>query len=254
MVDVISLDSFADASISTKEGLKAYIDNLMVQFKNTQRIFHCMIPASFQPGNYNRENDWFIQNFLVIWEAARQPGKLSLVSLTEALQRGGCLESYEKPQAQQMDKLMLRFVFFLLGCSTTLYTFQSRPLSLDLFQICGCNAKTNYYHSSYLNTQVSEKGVQRPVRDFLQGFGRFPLRASKMPRDNIARVAIDPINFNAKVLRNTCGIDVVWTDILSAHLDYDERSKSLFLFMFPSFCLVNIPRTGVNDHVNIVQR
>ncbi|KFY69158.1 hypothetical protein V496_00537 [Pseudogymnoascus sp. VKM F-4515 (FW-2607)] len=78
-----------------------------------------------------------------------------------------------------------------------------------------------------------------------------------MPRGNIEphkRVAIDPIDFNAKVLKSTCGIDIVWTDILSAHLDYDERSKSVFLFMFPSFCLANIPETGVNDHVNIVQR
>lgn len=255
LVDVIALNSFADSSPSTKKGLNAYANNLLAQFEDTQRIFHGLIPALFN-GNDNRQNDWFIQSFLVIWEAAHQRGKLSLVSLAEALQRGDCLETHENPQAQ-MDKLTLRFVFFLLGCSTTLYTFQSQPLSLDFFRICGCNPKTNHYHSSYLKTQVSEEGIQRPVRDFLQGFGRFPLRASKMPRDNIelhARVAIDPIDFNAKVLRRTCGINIVWTDILSAHLEYDELSKSLFLFMFPSFCLANIPKTGVNDHVNIVQR
>ncbi|KFY73890.1 hypothetical protein V499_06058 [Pseudogymnoascus sp. VKM F-103] len=167
MVDVIALNSFADSSPSTKEGLNAYVNNLLAQFEEAQPIFHSLIPSSFKPGNENRENDWFIQTFLVIWEAACQRGKLSL------------------------------------------------------------------------------------------GFGRFPLRASKMPRENIelhARVAINPIDFNAKVLRSTCGISVVWTYILSAHLDYDERSKSLFLFMFPSFCLANIPKTGVNDHVNIVQR
>lgn len=256
MVDVIALNSFADSSPSTKEGLNAYVNNLLAQFEETQPIFHSLIPSSFKLGNENRENDWFIQSFLVIWEAACQRGKLSLVSLAEALRRGDCLEPFEKSQAK-MDKLSLRFVFFLLGCSTTLYIFQSRPLSLDFFQICGFNPKTNYYHSSYLKTQVSEEGAQRPLRDFLQGFGRFPLRASKMPRENIelhARVAINPIDFNAKVLRSTCGISVVWTYILSAHLDYDERSKSLFLFMFPSFCLANIPKTGVNDHVNIVQR
>lgn len=257
MVDAITRNSFVDSNPSTKEGLKAYIDNLMVKFQDAQQVFHTMIPSSFKPGNYNRENEWFTQNFLVIWEAAHQRGKVSLVSLAEELQRGGFLETYETTQMQQMDRLTLRLVFFLLGCSTTLYTFQSRPLSLDSFQICGYNAKTNYYYSSYIRIQVSEEGVQRPVRDFLQGFGRFPLRASNTPRDNLelhTRVAIDPIDFNAKILKNTCGIDVVWTDILSTHLDYDERSKSLFLFQFPSFCLASIPRAGANNHVNIVQR
>ncbi|KAH8590215.1 hypothetical protein B0O99DRAFT_471687, partial [Bisporella sp. PMI_857] len=96
-----------------------------------------------------------------------------------------------------------------------------------------------------------------PIRDFLQGFGRIPLRAEHIPQDipeSQAKEFIHLTDFNAEVLKRTCGIKVAWTDSLTAHLDYDEQSKTVFLFRFPSFCLANIPGSDNKGHVNIVQR
>jgi hypothetical protein len=252
-LEAITLDSFANGDLQT--GLTACIDNILLQFVGYQSTFYDLIPVSFKDNA--RECDWFAEVLLTTWELARKPERLTLGSLVEELNAKGRLDMCFQIGNQQTEKLALQLGFFVVGCSTKLYRLRSNPLSLDKFQIDGYDTKTQNYHKYFLKTQVSEDGTQRPIRDFLQEFGKIPLRATQRPRDNSepqAHEFIDPTTFNAKVFKNTLGMRIVWTTLLSAHLDYDDRSRSIFLFVFPSFCLANIPQGNFNNHVNLVQR
>lgn len=253
ILEAMTLDSFADGDLQT--GLTACINSILLQFVGSQLTFHDLIPSSFKDNT--RECDWFAEVLLTTWELARKLQRLTLGSMVEELKAKELLDMSPQAGNQHKEKLALRLGFFVVGCSTKLYRLRSNPLPLDKFQIDGYDTKTQYYHKYFLRTQVTEDGTQRPIRDFLQDFGKLPLRATQRPRDiseSQAYEFIEPTAFNAKVFKNTLGMRIVWTTLLSAHLDYDDRSRTLFLFVFPSFCLANIPRGNLNNHANFVQR
>lgn len=48
---------------------------------------------------------------------------------------------------------------------------------------------------------------------------------------------ISPTKFNVQVLSNLLGIRVQWVDTLALHLDYDQTTRTLLLFRYPSLCV-----------------
>jgi hypothetical protein len=90
--------------------------------------------------------------------------------------------------------------------------------------------------------------ARRPFAEVLRGFG------SVLPRrkeDNDIRHASqhssspsgkDILNvsmMNAATLWKVGGIRISWTATVSAHLDFDEETRTLSLFRLPSFCVIN---------------
>ena len=56
---------------------------------------------------------------------------------------------------------------------------------------------------------------------------------------------ISPTNFNIQVLSTLLRIRVQWVDTLALHLDYDQTTRTLSLFRYPSFCVNERLNAGV---------
>ena len=66
-------------------------------------------------------------------------------------------------------------------------------------------------------------------------------------RDKIASSwsPISPTKFNIQVLSTFLRIRIQWVDTLALHLDYDQTTRTLSLFRYPSFCVNECLNYGV---------
>ena len=49
--------------------------------------------------------------------------------------------------------------------------------------------------------------------------------------------SIEPASSNAFLLNSIGHFKIKWVDVVSCHLEFDERTKILYLYQYPSFCL-----------------
>ena len=99
------------------------------------------------------------------------------------------------------------------------------------------------------NRGFAEKGLFH----FLKDFGNIlPTRhrdltvvAGQRKRVVSSWSPINPTKFNIHVLSSILRIRVQWVDTLALHLDYDQATRTLSLFRYPSFCTYAIFNDGV---------
>ncbi|KAF8242062.1 hypothetical protein K440DRAFT_591385 [Wilcoxina mikolae CBS 423.85] len=68
---------------------------------------------------------------------------------------------------------------------------------------------------------------------------------------------LSPRELNFALLQQFSGIKIKWIDNIAPHMELDTATGTLFLFRFPSFCLINIPpkTTQAQNHTeSVLQR
>ena len=133
-------------------------------------------------------------------------------------------------------------VFAMIGWQTMLY----RP-SLGTCppqHLAVIDEQDGYRGQAFMALQQSQGSVKRPLHEFLLGFGILLPPSDLCTSTNMETrksftelKIIEPASFNASLLHSIGHFKIKWVDVLSCHLEFDERASTIFLFRYPSFCI-----------------
>ncbi len=88
----------------------------------------------------------------------------------------------------------------------------------------------------FQDPQMDVKLAARSITELLRSLGGLlPVRSMAEAPVNIVQLA----SINYATLSQIGGIQIAWSDTLSAHLNFDPATSTLFLFRLPSFCVVH---------------
>lgn len=188
---------------------------------------------------------------MLVWNQTRElvlaPGPKTIDSITNSLLELGLVLSQNNHGAAQSIKDL---VFSILGWQTML--FKPDFVSADA-QVPGCFNildEMDGYHGETRAclTQPGAYASKKSLPEFLLGFGMMlpPPNYSAFANDDdqqksfVECKTISPKEINAHVLKNICGLSFRRVDSLSCHLEMDKRSKTVFLYRYPSFCVYHL--------------
>ena len=159
---------------------------------------------------------------------ANEDRKLTLDNLIQILLRTSDPPSWELKQG----------TFTLLGVLTMLYSTPRLPSSEEIFIEEPFNPLVDITRM-YLRSTASI-----PLGIIIAGLGRFvPKILSEDERPWQIKEPdtqyLDAAKLSAFSLINLGEVHVNWSDLLSTHLMYDQPTRTLTLFRFPSFCAIN---------------
>ncbi|KAL8736415.1 MAG: hypothetical protein Q9166_000207 [cf. Caloplaca sp. 2 TL-2023] len=147
--------------------------------------------------------------------------------------------------ARQEGPLEARnFVFAVLGWQTMLY-WPALGICPPQ-QLAVADEQDGYRGQAFMALKQNHLATKRPIHEFLMGFGILLPPVNYCTSTNLdERRAfedlknIGPDMFNAFLLDSIGHFKIKWVDVMSCHLEFDERTNTIFLFRFPSFCAVN---------------
>ena len=192
--------------------------------------------------------------FLKIFHAVRRNAREeSIDHIIDALIYDGVFK--ENDEGQATDLTREHIVFAMLGWLSMLYVPSFNDWDDVRWKIHHDPNQPNsrlVYDAFEVNNYEYKLAGQEPA-SFLRHFGNLlPAR----PRDSVQEAGqrnkvasswspISPTNFNILVLSKLLRIRVQWVDTLALHLDYDQTSRTLSLFRYPSFCVNECWNYGV---------
>ena len=142
---------------------------------------------------------------------------------------------------KRQSELQRMFIFYLVGTATFLYRPKIDNLFKDVYVIEERDPQTCHRYSSILTGTLSAPSPRRSVRDFIKGFGELlPITSAARKSSLDESLPLYPAEFNAHVMVSTLRMKIVWTDMLGAHLDFDDRTNTVYLFKYPTFCLMSM--------------
>ena len=135
-------------------------------------------------------------------------------------------------------------IFSLFGCLTMLYRIPNLPT--DTLLISEPINPLVFFPKKSLDDLLTSIG------DLVGIFGEFVPRYKKPKKKSLSdwppqqppSIDLSTSLVNAFVLKKIGKLNIVWSDLLSAHLMYYKYTKTLTLFRFPTFCALYYPRAG----------
>ena len=189
--------------------------------------------------------------FSKIAECARSSTYPSIDDITESLLGQGVIEIKNTKDGLLEAR---NLVFAVIGWQTMLY----RPAlgTCPPQQLAVADEQDGYRGQAFMALKQSQASAKRPLSEFLMGFGILlpPSHCctsidpeEKQAFDDLR--SISPNAFNAFLLSSIGHFRIKWVDTISCHLEFDDRTNTVFLFRFPSFCAVYL--TVANPEKNI---
>ncbi|RDW67053.1 hypothetical protein BP5796_09802 [Coleophoma crateriformis] len=158
----------------------------------------------------------------------------SIDSLARALVAKGRLRPYVDKSLEQKEAYHL--IFMAIGWLCLLY-LPAWGIQVDkvFFRI-----EVEGKHCFASASQSTDRG-RRPFAEVLRGFGSILPRKKDQSSigSNGRQGSLSVGTMNAATLYTLGNIQISWTATVSAHLDFDEETRTLCLFRLPSFCVVN---------------
>lgn len=136
--------------------------------------------------------------------------------------------------------------------------------SFDLYLLNGCAIDRDNQFAIHQDINQPNSGrvfdvfqmpmdlADREMAILLKGFGNLlPTRspdlaqlASETSKEASTWLPIVPAEVNAHILSTILRVRIHWVDILALHLDYDQATRTLSFFRFPSFCVATLRSRG----------
>lgn len=148
--------------------------------------------------------------------------------------------------ANSFRSTLRHLVFAALGWATMLYTpvpnSSNQHLCMDSPIFTGRDLSSRRCQ----NINIAGRPVAAMLRAFALGNAnrRTISDTSLLPSQEENAGRIQTSNLQCYCLLYICGISVQWIDNLDNHLCFDQSTRVLMLFRFPSFCLVQLQNSG----------
>jgi hypothetical protein len=180
--------------------------------------------------------------FFPLWDAVHEhlvnSDLKTIDSITEDLIQRKLVDISKEYTARQLVKTL---IFSIIGWQTMLY----RPdisRAVEEFAILG--EMGTHKGDAQLCLVQPASASQRVLPEFLQGFGiMFPPKnfcTSEDDDDQDAYAQVQKVgsaNLDAYILTRLCGAKLEWVDCLSCHLELNKKTKTLYLYRYPGFCV-----------------
>lgn len=150
-------------------------------------------------------------------------------------------------------------VFAIIGWQTMLYRPDLRSCSPAQLAIV---EETDLHRGqAHFCLRQNQSTCKKSLHDFLMGFGvllppsNFSALVSEGDKNALRGIKTAAAeSLNAHLLTSISNTTIKWTDCLACHLELDVSSNILYLFRYPSFCVVNLlpqesnnqPRTAIH--------
>ena len=176
--------------------------------------------------------------FSEIAKCAKSSANSSIDDITESLLGQGLIEVKNTKDGFLEARSL---VFAVIGWQTMLY----RPAlgTCPPQQLAVADEQDGYRGQAFMTLKQSQASAKRPLSEFLMGFGiLLPPSHCCISTDPEEKQAFDdlrsigPNGFNAFLLDSIGHFRIKWVDTISCHLEFDDRTNTVFLFRFPSFC------------------
>ncbi|KAK6528305.1 hypothetical protein TWF281_009549 [Arthrobotrys megalospora] len=145
--------------------------------------------------------------------------------------------------------------FAILGWQTMLYLPSLNTCPLGNFAVA--DVFDGHTIPAFWAIRQDSSLTHLPIPDFLLGFGLM------LPQGNIfisedtedcqnfdRMTMVRPEEFNLALMSRWAGVRISWTEVLSAHMEFDPDAKVLFLFKYPTFCYLNLPES--TDSIGVI--
>lgn len=213
-----------------------------------------VIPLVAEAGIQDDLSHEFRRMFLEVADLITADHCQSIDTVVDALVAA---ESNLKSTANEQCEIR-SLVFAILGWQTMLF----RPglgTCESQHQLAVTDEQDGYRGQAFMTLKQSTANTKRAFHDFLMGFGVIlppPNFCSAVKEED--KIAFDevktvePVNFNASLFSSIGHFHIAWIDSISCHLEFDERTKTVFLFKYPSFCLSCLPSQNSEKELNSV--
>ena len=141
------------------------------------------------------------------------------------------------------------FVFAIIGWQTMLYRPDMGACSPA--QLAIVDETDGHRGQAHMCLRQNQTASKKALHEFLLGFGvllpchNFSALASEEDKKALRELSsVSSASFNAHLLTRVGGIHIKWTDSLACHLELDPTSNTLYLFRYPSFCIINLLSQG----------
>jgi hypothetical protein len=213
-----------------------YWEYLFSKLKPFDEFFVSVCPP--QRGQNDEEiQGWYLEAVLSLRTHVLTYPAFTYTTAASHLEKCGVL----RPSSDETHShVQTYFVFCLIGVLTCLYQPTTYGLVRRLYTIEEIDTQTSHRYSCVYNGKVNRSEASRPVCRVLKMFGE--LLPTTDTYGNTKPDRPSPLYSNqidAYVILSVVKLNIVWTDILGAHLDFDDRTKTLYVFKLPSFCLQN---------------
>lgn len=148
-------------------------------------------------------------------------------------------------------------VFAILGWQTML--FKPALGTCPPQQLAVTDEQEGYRGQAIMALKQSHTGAKRPLNEFLMGFGillpppNFCMTTSPEEQNGFDDLrSVEPASFNAFLFDSIGHFKIKWVGIVSCHLEFDERTKVLYLYRYPSFCLACGAEESLEKHIGSV--
>ncbi|KAL8855985.1 MAG: hypothetical protein Q9178_007355 [Gyalolechia marmorata] len=190
--------------------------------------------------NGSRLTAEFLQIFCAIATFAQSSHHLSIDEIVNHLVQRGLM----CPQDDKVCQMEARgLIFAVLGWQTMLYRAALGTCPPQQFAVT--DEQSGYRGQAFISLK-NQMATKRPLYEFLMGFGLLlpPLNfcGSFDPEEKGAfetYTTVKPSEFNAYMFQSMGHFKLKWVDTLSCHLEFDDRTKTVYLFRYPSFCLAS---------------
>ena len=195
----------------------------------------------------------FTPSFLKVAELLRD-GQSIQECARSLLQTGHLATSDEDKGLRQA----VEFAFAAAGWQTMLY----RPAigTVPPQQLAIADVLDGYTGQAYMVQRQDAARARSPLMEFLLGFGlMLPKENTCISDDEEDCLAFEktaivrPKELNASFLQTIGKLKFRWVDEIAPHLELDKETNTVFLFMYPSFCIANLPE-GQEEGVTPIYR
>jgi hypothetical protein len=165
-----------------------------------------------------------------------------------------CNHLFEKNLVLKSDlkTTLYNLVFKIISWITLIYKTEDRlPLSSKNLAILDVSNHKAQALSRRFQCEINNETMSLHLHHLLAHFGNFmPPQFSPRREQRYSETMDDSIivaNINHHTLSTIAQIRIEWVDTINLHLEFDEKSLSLKLFRYPSFCAMNSLR-GMSEY------
>lgn len=178
-------------------------------------------------------------------------GETSIEAIATSLSNKGVI-SGDILDGTSRSKSCYQLVFIVISWMTMLFKAKENPLNngLQLSLVDSSDPRKVLRSATWRKLVSPIEGLSTlPLKHLLARFGKFTLLPASTESALVGKYNFGVLlasNFSYETLGKVAKIRIEWVDSMTLHLEFDERTATLKLFRFPSFCAMMClnPREG----------
>ncbi|KIV96657.1 hypothetical protein PV10_00495 [Exophiala mesophila] len=215
------------------------------------------------PDYDNDDNDLWQPQFLNLWDRIalhlRTNTDTRIDTIIDLLIKD---EIFQLDQERKNLFQARQVVFSVIGWQTMIWKAETGVCPPG--QLAISDERNGFQGENELSFRQDQSCCKRSLQQVIMGFGillpsspqcRLELRRESQATEGTTAAlssspnynclpTISPASLNMFMLSTVGGIRIQWTDVLSHHLELNNKDRIIYLYRFPSFCLLNVPATS----------